>query len=584
MKRTVFTVIITLILVIFLASCGWKIEIVDPTKPVESEAEISSEPEKFPEELTPQQERADKYIFEYEFRDSNWMKELSEKGVSVSIEERKYTGDETWEAKLVLKKDENKLSISFNGIYDYTGRVFYGTILFPNSETAVFCGNKKAVFFSTETLEIIDFEPEFTDYGKENTWVIGAGIDDETENKILFVTPLDNFQTEEAVTKILTFDKTGKFISERETTLRGTADSGEKKNPLFYEKTVFFDYKDETFIHTGYEVANLESGMIFKFTGGSISVENGEYGLLIEEIYLDSDKEYMSRRFAQLYKNEKEIGSMVFIEPGFSDSNYMEYPERMRIETDGKTVKFFDDSIKMTLTLDFEKGSHNLVYLPDDSIIDPEQDPITSLDGRYSIYYFGRYGGGDIVNFHVSIRDNETGKHKYLGQDGGMYGSNNGIGFLKNNDVYFYSDYQLKIYDPKTLEVKFDIAENFPLGYDRETESARGLFTFRRDPENFGYIVVYYEYENGIESSRFEINENYYDSWNCNYKIGFLDEEGNLLESYDSGIGIASSPFGLEEANLFYSEDELKIFVSDRRDNPIFTITFNMNTKEFSVA
>ena len=56
------------------------------------------------------------------------------------------------------------------------------------------------------------------------------------------------------------------------------------------------------------------------------------------------------------------------------------------------------------------------------------------------------------------------------------------------------------------------------------------------------------------------------------------------MESYDSGIGIASSPFELEEANMFYSEDELKIFVSDRRDNPLFTITFDLKTKEFSFA
>ena len=51
MKRTVFTVIIMLILVIFLASCGWKVEIVDPTKPSESEQETSfeTEEEKIPD-------------------------------------------------------------------------------------------------------------------------------------------------------------------------------------------------------------------------------------------------------------------------------------------------------------------------------------------------------------------------------------------------------------------------------------------------------------------------------------------------------------------------------------------------------
>lgn len=57
MKRTVFTVIIMLILVIFLASCGWKVEIVDPTKPLEGESELAvpeeEEMEKEPEEINP---------------------------------------------------------------------------------------------------------------------------------------------------------------------------------------------------------------------------------------------------------------------------------------------------------------------------------------------------------------------------------------------------------------------------------------------------------------------------------------------------------------------------------------------------
>ena len=420
-------------------------------------------------------------------------------------------------------------------------------------------------------------------FEKENTWVIGAGIEDKTENKILFVVPLDNFQIEEAVTKILTFDKTGKLLSEKETKLRGTAKSGEKKNPLFYERAVFFESEGETFVDTGYEVGNFENGKSFKYTGGSLSVENEEYRLLMAEIYLDDDEEYMNRHFVQLYKNGKVIGSMIFMDPNYTDPNSSEDPE-VFMGVNGKIVTLRSDVLAMTLTLDFEKGTHKLEYTPHDMLIDMEQEPITSADGKYSIYTFGRNGGGDYISFHLSIRDNETREHKYLGRDGGMYGSSNGVGFLKNNDVYFYSDYQLKIYDPKTLEVKFDISENFPLGYDRENDSARGILTFRRNPEDFSYIIVYYEYENGIEWTMTEENSVIYEKGNCNYKIGFLNSEGNLLESYDSGIGIAASPFGLEEANLFYSEDELKIFVSDRKDRPIFTITFDMNTKEFYVA
>ncbi|MBQ6877789.1 MAG: hypothetical protein IJO22_05250 [Oscillospiraceae bacterium] len=40
MKRTVFTVIIMLILAISFVSCGWKVEIIDPTNPIEGESEL----------------------------------------------------------------------------------------------------------------------------------------------------------------------------------------------------------------------------------------------------------------------------------------------------------------------------------------------------------------------------------------------------------------------------------------------------------------------------------------------------------------------------------------------------------------
>lgn len=50
MKRTVFTVIIMFILVMFFVSCGWKVEIVDPTKPIEKEQELVVPDKEKPEE------------------------------------------------------------------------------------------------------------------------------------------------------------------------------------------------------------------------------------------------------------------------------------------------------------------------------------------------------------------------------------------------------------------------------------------------------------------------------------------------------------------------------------------------------
>ena len=52
MKRTVFTSIIMFILVMSFVSCGWKVEIVDPREPEESESELLiSEEEKTEEEF-----------------------------------------------------------------------------------------------------------------------------------------------------------------------------------------------------------------------------------------------------------------------------------------------------------------------------------------------------------------------------------------------------------------------------------------------------------------------------------------------------------------------------------------------------
>ncbi len=577
---------LVLVFTMMLTACSkWSVEIVEPRETIEREAEITSDSEEISEELTPQQERADKYIFEYEFRYNEWMEELEKRGISVLFEDRKYIGDEIWEAKLVFEKENKKLAIPFNGIYAPAGEIYYGTVMFPNSKTAVFCGNRKAVFFSTETLEIMDFEPEFKDYGKENLWINGAGIDKKTGNKILFAIPLDTFQTEDSNVKILTFDEKGKFISEKESNLRGIARDGEKRNPFFYKKADMFDYEGKTFVHTGYEICDYEGGKMLN-TGETVSVENDEYRLEIESVAFGEDSEYMHRYFAALYENGEMIRTMMFIEPNFTNPNYSEEPEDTSIAVNRDLVTLRSDVLAMTLILDFAKNSHSLEYAPDDMLIDMEQEPITSSDGKYSIYYFGRNGAGDITNYHLSLRDNETKKHTYLGQDGGMYGGYNGVGFLKNNDVYIFSGHRLEIFDPITAKVKFDINKNFPLGYDVETESERGLLTFRRDPKDFGYIVVYYEYENGVEWKEAELeNIESYECLSCNYKIGFLDDEGKLLESYESNIPVAVSAFGIDEANMFYVEGEkLTIFVSDRKGHSIFTITFDLETKEFTVA
>ena len=566
--------LLILLAILMLCSCDVQEEPVleEPVSPESS----SPEETEFSQGDKIIQERVDKNIYEYEFRHNPWAEELSERGISVSIENREFTTKEKWEAELLLKNSEKELSIPFSGIYAFNGNIYYGTVLFPDEKTAVFCGNGKAVFFNTETLELWDFAPEFPDFEKENLWVNGAGINEKNGEIVLFVTPMNPFQTEEAITSILVFN--GKGITESGfTVLRGTASSGEKKVPFFFRNSSCFEYNGESFLRLGYENINLENGIVWEESGDLVTAENGIYRLEMAYTSPKQDIDIPGGYLAVLYENGKAVNSMIFSEPDFCDPNYSGTEEKPALIVKGDVAIFRFPYFAMELTLDFKNQTHKLEYKPTEMNMSEDSAPIRSADGKYTIYSFGFNGAGDIIGCHVAIRENETKKHFYLGEKGGMYGGYGEVGFLKNNDIYSYSLSELKIIDPKTLEIKFDINKNFPLGYNKENDSGRGLLTFRRNPEDFSYIVVYYEYESEIQWGGADVAQN------CNYKIGFLDSEGNLLESYDTGCGILADSFGICNVEMRYSEEELTVIAFGDRGGVCFEGVFNMETKEFKV-
>ena len=564
--------LLILLAILMLCSCDVQEEPVleEPVSPESS----SSEETGFSQGDKIIQERVDKNIYEYEFRHNPWAEELSERGISVSIENREFTTKEKWEAELLLKNSEKELSIPFSGIYAFNGNIYYGTVLFPDEKTAVFCGNGKAVFFNTETLELWDFAPEFPDFEKENLWVNGAGINEKNGDIVLFVTPMNPFQTEEAITSILVFN--GKGITESGfTVLRGTASSGEKKVPFFFRNSSYFEYNGESFLRLGYENINLENGIVWEESGDLVTAENGIYRLEMAYTSPKQDIDIPGGYLAVLYENGKAVNSMIFSEPDFCDPNYSGTEEKPALIVKGDVAIFRFPYFAMELTLDFKNQTHKLEYKPTEVNMSEDSAPIRSADGKYTIYSFGFNGAGDIIGCHVAIRENETKKHFYLGEKGGMYGGYGEVGFLKNNDIYSYSLSELKIIDPKTLEIKFDINKNFPLGYNKENDSGRGLLTFRRNPEDFSYIVVYYEYESEIQWGGADVAQN------CNYKIGFLDSEGNLLESYDTGCGILADSFGICNVEMRYSEEELTVIAFGYRGGVCFEGVFDLETKEF---
>ena len=196
-----------------------------------------------------------------------------------------------------------------------------------------------------------------------------------------------------------------------------------------------------------------------------------------------------------------------------------------------------------------------------------------SPDGKYALYSGGYYGGGDIVLYSLFVEDCASGKIRYFAESGGMYGGYCFAGFLKNDDIYRMGLDFLEIYNPNTLERIFDINKNLPLGYVEENNSARLLYTFRRDPEKLDFIIIYSECAPII-----------YDEGEMpNYRVGFLDSEGRLSESCDTGLPVQSNNFGYDEVTLKLKDGKLYITALGRKGGVDASGVFDLSTRKFKL-
>ena len=200
-----------------------------------------------------------------------------------------------------------------------------------------------------------------------------------------------------------------------------------------------------------------------------------------------------------------------------------------------------------------------------------------SSNGKYSLYEGAFHGGGDIAFSSVFLKDNSTNEFRYFRECGGMYGGFYYFGFLKNSELYYMDSYSLKIYDPSTLAVIFDLGEKFPLGYDESGENLRLLYTFRRDPVNMDFIVIY------SETPYSTINWGNYDDVPANftYRVGFLDKDGSLLESYDTGKPVRSTVFGIDGVDLSLKGNILHMYFRGGKGSTDASGAFNLETHKY---
>ena len=262
--------------------------------------------------------------------------------------------------------------------------------------------------------------------------------------------------------------------------------------------------------------------------------------------------------------------------------DYILLPDDLKgtLSLDGNIATITTDYCGVVMVVDFDKKTFEISY--NFTASDMENPLATSSTGRYTLYGAGFTGAGDAGYSNVVLYDKNDKSYTYICYGGGMYGGGFEAGFLRNEDFYTTSFGELRIYNPKTKELVLDVGKNFNLGYSKEEKSSRYLLTFRRDPNDFSFIAVYFELPEGYQEV--EVNDilGYRTEYSTNYKIGYLDKNGNLIESYDTGMGVWVGRYWTPlEVSMRYSEKTLTLIASDGNGYG-FTGTFDRTTHKFS--
>ena len=97
--------------------------------------------------------------------------------------------------------------------------------------------------------------------------------------------------------------------------------------------------------------------------------------------------------------------------------------------------------------------------------------------------------------------------------------------------------------------------------------------------------MVYYEFDGDYSWKEVESEKyGWHEEADVNYKIGFLDAEGKLLESYDTGVPVWGDMFGIHRVDMRYSPEKLTLIVRNSgKGQSGFDGVFDMETKEFTV-
>ena len=221
-------------------------------------------------------------------------------------------------------------------------------------------------------------------------------------------------------------------------------------------------------------------------------------------------------------------------------------------ETANKVYTIYHPYAAQQLVLDFNTQTAQAEYIYDQRWNYEVWE--TSADGKFSIVTGSRYGGGDASYEANVLLENSTGKMKYIGETGGMYGGRNETGFFQNGDVYFYDYDAFNIFDTdmEKAEPIWQLTDYFPLGDNVASGvSYRYLMAARRDPQDKSVSIIYFDYPYAEDSRSSYIDyEKDGMQLKSTYHFARISADGKVEFDYDTGVNVLLG-FNLIQVSIY---------------------------------
>ncbi|MBQ6878303.1 MAG: hypothetical protein IJO22_07915 [Oscillospiraceae bacterium] len=344
--------------------------------------------------------------------------------------------------------------------------------------------------------------------------------------------------------------------------------------PYISQNSSIYSYEGETYLKSS-DLYRLSDGKVFSYSRNNQFFADG-YEVSFITVYSEPTEKFFAREneYVILCKGKEiiktvPIGEQIYF--GY-DENGLPLAE-LSFSEKGKKAVVRDSFHCRDIAIDFEKEKYEISYSYSES--DVSSAFAVSPNGKYSLHEAAFSSGGDGYMFDIVLKDIENKTFSYLCA-GGM-GVNSG--FFKNGEIYCQSRDFLKVFSPETAEVVFDIEKNFSLEYELFAEEHIELLTFRRDPEDFSFVILYWE---GPTAG-------FYDEAKADsiphYKIGYLDPEGKLLKSFESKIPVALGMYCWPQDAVFHYKNGIyTVTTLGSKGSYGINFTFDSETETFSKA